>query len=419
MPLNQLDVNFVRDCFPTFREPLAAKTAFFENAGGSYVAGDVIDKLMHFYRVNKVQPYGESDILKAAGEQMDAGRQTMADLLGVPLGNVTLGASTTQNFNTLAHACAPMLNADSEIIVTGQDHEANIGAWERLCQRTGATLKTWPVNSDTCELELADFDTLLNENTVIVCMTHSSNIVGSVNPVERVIERCRANNTRVVIDGVSFAPHCWPDIPALKPDAYGFSSYKTYATHLGIMYVADDFLNQLDPQCHYFNRDYPQKALDSAGPDHAAIAALEGLGIYFCRSYEHHLGSGEASLYEKSQQVSALMHAHETTLCDQLLEGINDLPLRILGKRVSEGREANVALTSGTQSASALSKALADKDIAAGHGHFYALRLLHNAGIRDTEDGVLRISMAHYNTTDDVQRVIDVLRSIHSVAGRE
>lgn len=413
MPHNHLDVNFIRQCFPTFEEPLAAKTAFFENAGGSYVAGDVLDRMMHFYRVNKVQPYGESEILRAAGVQMDAGRQTMADLLGVPSDNVTLGASTTQNFNTLAHACAPMLSKESEVIVTAQDHEANIGAWERLCQRTGAKLVTWPINADTCELEFSMFEQLLNANTAIVCMTHSSNIVGSINPVDQVIERCRANNTRVIVDGVSFAPHQWPDIPRLKPDAYGFSSYKTYATHMGIMYVADDFLQQLDPQCHYFNRSYPRKTLDTAGPDHAAIAALDGLGDYFNKSYQHHFGSGELSLYEKAQNVSALMHAHETRLCDQLLDGINDLPLRILGKSNSEGREANVAVASAKHSSSALSKALAEKDIAAGHGHFYALRLLENAGIDDTEDGVLRISMAHYNTSDDVQRVVDVMREIH------
>ena len=88
--LNRLDIDFVRSCFPTFKEPLAAKTAFFENAGGSYVAGAVLDRLMHFYLVNKVQPYGASEILNAAGEQMDAGRQTMADLLGIASADLTL-----------------------------------------------------------------------------------------------------------------------------------------------------------------------------------------------------------------------------------------------------------------------------------------------------------------------------------------
>lgn len=410
---NHLDIDFVRTCFPTFAEPLAAKTAFFENAGGSYVAGSVLDKLMHFYRVNKVQPYGASDILRLAGEQMDAGRQTMADLLGVDSNNVTLGASTTQNFNTLAFACAKLLDNKSEVIVTAQDHESNIGAWERLCQRSGAKLVVWPINPTTGELELDSFEKRLTPATKIVCMTHSSNIVGSINPVEQVIKLSRANGTRVVVDGVSFAPHQWPDIPKLAPDAYCFSTYKTYATHLGVMVTSTDFAESIDPQCHYFNEGYLQKRLDGAGPDHAAIAALDGLGDYFNQSFNHHFGQSDLSLYEKAQKTSALMHLHESELCTQLLSGIRDLPLHILGRDSIDGREANIAMTSKKHSSAFLSKALAEKDIAAGHGHFYAMRLLQSAGIKDTDDGVLRISFAHYNTADDVDRVVSVLQSIH------
>ncbi len=411
--LNHLDVNFIRSCFPTFEEPLAAKTAFFENAGGSYVAGVVLDRLMHFYKVNKVQPYGAAEILHAAGEQMDHGRQTMADLLGIDSANLTLGASTTQNFNTLSIACEGFVKSTSEVIVTEQDHEANIGAWERLCERTGATLKTWKINPETAELDLADFESLLSANTAIVCMTHSSNIVGTVNPVGKVIALCRANNTFVAIDGVSYAPHLWPDIPSLKPDAYCFSTYKTYATHMGVMYTGEALRAKLTPQCHYFNRGYAYKLLDSTGPDHAAIAALAGLGEYFSNAHKHHFGSSELSLYDKAQQVSALMHTHETTLCEQLLTGIAGLPLRIVGRNHSEGREANIALTSAQFSSAELSKHLAKNNIAAGNGDFYATRLLEKAGINNTEDGVLRISFSHYNTSEETDRVIQALNTIH------
>lgn len=411
--LNRLDIDFVRSCFPTFKEPLAAKTAFFENAGGSYVAGAVLDRLMHFYLVNKVQPYGASEILNAAGEQMDAGRQTMADLLGIASADLTLGASTTQNFNTLAIACEGMVNAQSEVIVTDQDHEANIGAWERLCQRTGATLRIWPVNADTAELDLETFESLLKPNTAIVCMTHSSNIVGTINPVEQVIALCRKNGTRVVVDGVSFAPHQWPDIPALAPDAYCFSTYKTYATHMGVMYTSEDFRSVLNPQCHYFNRGYASKQLDGTGPDHASIAALAGLGTFFNNLHQHHFGTSSASLFDKAQQMSALMHAHETELCKRLLDGISGLPVKVIGRTQTEGREANIALTSAKCSSAEMSQHLASKHIACGNGHFYALRLLEKTGIKNTDDGVLRISFSHYNSAEDVDRVIEGLTECH------
>ncbi len=408
-----LDVDYVRSCFPAFTQPLPAKTAFFENAGGSYVAAPVLEKLMHFYSANKVQPYGASRICAAAGEQMDSGRDAMANLLGVRKSTVTLGPSTTQNINTLAIASAAIVDKHSEIIVTDQDHEANIGAWERLCQRTGATLQTWKVDPETGELDIKEFEKLLNAATKIVCMTHSSNIVGSINPVKQVIERCRQNSTRVVIDGVSFAPHQWPDIPTLQPDAYCFSSYKTYATHLGIMYTAPDFAAALDPQCHYFNLKYPEKRFDAAGPDHAAIAALAGLEDYFSNSHTHHFGTSHESLYEKAQQVSQLMHKHETALCQNLLDGIKDLPIRIIGRNTMQGREANIALVSKHHLSKTLSEALAKKDIAAGHGDFYATRLLQKAGITNTEDGVLRVSFAHYNRQDEVDRVVQTLQKMH------
>jgi len=343
---------------------------------------------MHFYTCNKVQPYGAAEILNVAGEQMDSGRQTMADLLGIKSSDLTLGASTTQNFNTLAYACESIVTANSEVIVTDQDHEANIGAWERLCERTGATLKVWQINTETAELDLKDIESLLTPKTAIVCMTHSSNIVGTLNPVEKVISLCKPNGTRVVVDGVSYAPHMWPDIPTLQPDAYCFSTYKTYATHLGAMYTNEDFRSQLTPQCHYFNRGYAHKQLDGAGPDHASIAALTGLGDYFSQSHQHHFGSSDAGLYDKALQVSSLMHAHETLLCKQLLDGIADLPLRIIGRNHTDGREANIALTSDKHSSAAMSQQLAKNNIAAGNGNFYATRLLGKAGIKDIEDGV-------------------------------
>ena len=408
----RLDPEFVRSCFPAFEQPLPSRTAFFENAGGSYVAGAVLDKLTHFYRANKVQPYGASEICDAAGEQMERGRHTMAGLLGVAADSITLGPSTTQNINTLAAACAAIAGPGDKIIVSGQDHEANIGAWERLCRRTGAELVTWAVDRPSGELLLEELQRVLDARVKIVCMTHSSNIIGSVNPVEEVIGLCRRNGTRVILDGVSFTPHQWPDLPAIRPDAYCFSTYKTYATHLGVMYTAPDFAGMLDPQCHYFNRSHPEKYFDAAGPDHAAIAALAGLGDYFAGSHRHHFGESDASLHKKALAVSALMHRHETELCARLLDAVRQLPLRVIGRDTMENREANIALVSQQYSSKQLSTALANRHIAAGHGHFYAKRLLENLGLKNSEDGVLRISFSHYNTEQEVTRVINALREL-------
>ena len=410
--MHQLDLDFVRKQFPVFTTDLGQKIGFLDNAGGSYVAGAVIERLTDFYTNYKVQPYGANPISNRAGEAMDLGRQTIADLLNVPSDRVTLGASSTQCFNTLAQACTPLVQKGSEVIVSEQDHESNIGGWERLCQQQGATLKIWKVAPQSGELAIAELEKLLSPKTVLVAVTHSSNIIGTLNPINEIAQRVRQVKSRLVVDGVSYAPHCWPELDTLDVDAYVFSTYKTYGTHQGVMVVQEDFLEELAPQCHFFNVPYPTKRLDSAGPDHAAIAALAGIGDYFTTLHDHHFDSVQVPLHQKARAMATLMNQHETTLCAYLLENLADLPVRILGRATTAQREANIALSSPTISSKNLADGLADYNIAAKNGHFYAYRLLQAMGVEDLNDGVLRISLSHYNTMEEVERCVTGLRAL-------
>lgn len=410
--MKSLDVAFVKQQFPVFQTPTGQTLGFLDNAGGSFVAGAVIDRLTDFYRNYKVQPYGANPLSSRAGEAMDLGRQTMADLLNVSPDFITLGASSTQCFNTLAQACVPLVKKNTEVIVTEQDHESNIGGWERLCQQQGATLKFWKVDPATGELALEDLEKLLNPATVLVCVTHSSNIIGTINPLAEIGQRVRSVGARFVVDGVSCAPHSWPNLDELDVDAYVFSTYKTYGTHQGVLVVKPDFLELLAPQCHFFNTPYLNKRLDSAGPDHAAIAALAGIGDYFQALYSHHFTDESLPLHQKARLVSGLMHAHETALCDQLLRQLNTLPIRILGRSTVENREANISLTAAKVPSKTLADGLVAYDIAAKNGHFYAYRLLQAMGVKDLTDGVLRISLSHYNTSEEMDRCAAGLREL-------
>ncbi|MPR32718.1 aminotransferase class V-fold PLP-dependent enzyme [Salmonirosea aquatica] len=408
----QLDLNFVRNQFPVFSTDLGQKIGFLDNAGGSYVTGAVIDRLTDFYTNYKVQPYGANPLSNKAGEAMDLGRHTIAALLNVPPDRVTLGASSTQCFNTLAQACAPLFQKGREVIVSEQDHESNIGGWERLCQQQGGTLKIWKANSETGELDVADLEKLLSPKTVLVAVTHSSNIIGTLNPINEIAQRVRQVNARLVVDGVSYAPHCWPNLDELDVDAYVFSTYKTYGTHQGVMVVREDFLDELTPQCHFFNVPYSAKRLDTAGPDHAAIAALAGIGDYFETLYHHHFGADKVPLHVKARAMATLMNQHEMKLCTYLLENLANLPVRIFGRPGPEQREANIALSSPKISSKALADGLVDYTVAAKNGHFYAYRLLRAMGVEDMNDGVLRISLSHYTTQDEVERCVAGLRAL-------
>ncbi len=407
----EFDVAFARKQFPFFGTKESNDWAFFDNAGGTFPCRSVVEKLEYFYRYNKIQPYGDSAIAIAAGNQMDKGREVIKDLLGVPLDTITIGPSTTQNLNTLSIACAGFLKKNDEIIISEQDHEANIGGWERVAKQTDAKLKLWEVNKEDGELYLNDFESLLNEKTKVVCVTHSSNIIGTINPIEKIADMGHQVGAKVIIDGVSFAPHQWPDLSETNADAYCFSTYKTYATHQGIMYIAPEFLDVLTPQCHFFNAYRPWSKMDTAGPDHASIAALAGLEDYFELLYEHHFGFSKESLNSKSKKVSKLMNQHESVCCSILLENLSQLPVKIFGKSTMEGREANVSLISKNHTSAQLCKEISQKGISAKYGHFYAYRVIDKMGLTP-DDGVLRLSFAHYNTMDETMRLVDGLTDI-------
>lgn len=410
--MNKLDIDFVRKQFPVFKTDLGRQVGFMDNAGGSYVAGAVINRLHEFYTNYKVQPYGANPISNRAGVAMDEGRQTMAALLNAPIELVTLGASSTQCFNTLAIACAPLVQAGNEVIVTEQDHESNIGSWERLCKQQNATLVVWKVDPLTGELNLDELKSLLTTKTALVAVTHSSNIIGTINPIRKIADLVHAKGARLVVDGVSYAPHSWPNLDELGADAYVFSTYKTYGTHQGVMVIKEDFLMELAPQCHFFNVPYLNKRLDSAGPDHAAIGALAGIGDYFSAFYTHHFGADNTPLYHKAREASVLMNQHENELCEYLLENLRKLPLRIYGRPTMNGREANVAFSSDAKSSKEIADGLANFNIAAKNGHFYAYRLLEAMGVKDMNDGVVRISLSHYNTMEEMERCVAALHSL-------
>ena len=402
------DADFARRQFPVFDRAQSKEWAFFDNAGGTFPCRPVVEKLEYFYRHIKVQPYGHNALADTAGEQMDRGRSVISELTGAAVDTITIGPSTTQNLNTLSTACAGFLSKGDEIIISEQDHESNIGGWERVANLTGAQLKLWTVNETDGELDLTGLEQLIGRKTKIICVTHSSNIIGTVNPIDLIIEMGHNAGAKVIIDGVSFAPHRWPDLLAVKADAYCFSTYKTYATHQGIMYVSPEFLEILEPQCHFFNRSRPWSRLDAAGPDHASIAALAGLKDYFETLYAHHFETPGLTLNKKASMVSDLMNSHELSLCETLLEALSHLPVKIFGKTTVQGREANIALVSKHHPSFQLSERIGKMGIAAKHGHFYAYRVLKKLGL-DPDDGVLRLSFAHYNTKSETDRLINAL----------
>ena len=403
-----MDLTFVRAQFPAFDSPVLGSHAFFENAGGSYPARAVVDRLHRFYTDRKVQPYSAYPGSKLGGEEMDEARARLAAMMGVTPPQVSFGPSTSTNTYVLANATRMWLRgANAAIVVTNQDHEANSGAWRRLADE-GIEVREWAVDPVTGALNTADLVKLLADGKVrLVAYPHCSNVIAEINDVAAISAIARAAGARTVVDGVSYAPHGFPDFPALGCDVYLFSAYKTYGPHQGIMVIGTEFGAELPAQGHYFNAGALYKRLTPSGPDHAQIAACAGMADYVDAVHAHHFGA-EPDARLRSHAVHDLMRAQEVAVVAPLLDYLaarNDL--RLIGPRDANRRAPTVAVALD-RAAGPVAVALAQDGIGCGTGDFYAVRPLTAMGV-DLGQGVLRMSLVHYTSAAEVAQLISAL----------
>lgn len=411
--MTQLDLDFVRRQFPAFDSPALQGQAFFENAGGSYPCRQVVDRLTRFYLHRKVQPYAPYHISELGGAEMDEARARLAAMMGVEGDELSFGPSTSQNTYVLANALRQHLRGreGAAVVVTNQDHEANSGAWRRLADE-GIEVREWQIDPETGHLDPAGLAPLLADGRVaLVAFPHCSNVVAEINPVSEICAMARAAGAWTCVDGVSYAPHGLPDIPALGCDVYLFSAYKTYGPHQGVMVIRRAMGEALPNQGHYFNAGTLYKRFTPAGPDHAQVAACAGMADYIDALYAHHHGPAPATPRERNNAVHALMRGHEVALLQPLLDHLaarNDL--RLIGPRRAEGRAPTVAVALD-RPAEPVARALAAHGIMAGGGDFYAVRPLQAMGV-DLERGVLRMSFVHYTGADEVRALTEALDKV-------
>ncbi|MGB3148797.1 MAG: aminotransferase class V-fold PLP-dependent enzyme [Paracoccaceae bacterium] len=402
-----MDLNFVRGQFPAFAQPGLSDQAFLENAGGSYPCRQVVDRLTRFYRERKVQPYWAFAASAAGGAEMDEARNRLAGLMGVAPEEVSFGPSTTANTYVLAQAFRKYLAKGGAIVVTNQDHEANSGPWRRLAE-DGVEIREWQIDPQTGHLDPERLKPLLADGKVkLVVFPHCSNVIAEINPAAEIAAIAHAAGAAVCVDGVSYAPHGFPDIAALGADIYLFSAYKTYGPHQGIMIIRKALGEMLPNQAHVFNADSLYKRFTPAGPDHAQVAACAGMADYFDALHDHHFAQ-ESNGLKRNNAVHGLIRAQEAALCQPLLDYLgarNDL--RLIGPRNGALRAPTVAAALD-RPAMPVAEALAAAGINCGAGDFYSPRPLKAMGV-DLEKGVLRMSMTHYTAPGDVERLIAAL----------
>ena len=413
---SRLDLDFVRSQFPAFADGGNLDQSFFESAGGSFACRQTIDALTQYYTAYKVQPYAEYAASAAAGAAMDRSRERWAEALGVVSREVVFGPSTSMNTYVLAQAFAATLRPNDVVIVTNQDHEANTGAIRRAAERVGCTIREWCTDAATGLLDIDGFAELLDDRTALVTVPHASNIIGQENDIVRITALAHAVGARVIVDGVSFAPHGLPDVSALDADVYLFSLYKTYSVHQGLMVVRNGLLDELPNQSHFFNDGVADKRLNPAGPDHAQVAAAGAVLDYVAALHAHHGGSPDDRLNVAARDVSALWRAHEDSLTPRLLDALADRDdVRLLGPDTLGAtglhRCPTIAFVPLRLAPNDVAHELVQRGVQTSSGHYYAARVLDGLGV-DPDRGVVRLSFVHYTSPTDVDRAIAALGEV-------
>ena len=403
------DAAYARTHFPA----LATPWAFFDHAGGCPPARGVIDRVKAYMERTQVQLGATHALSQAAAEAVEAGRRAAERLVGAQPGEVVLGPSTTALAGRLAEALGETFAPGDEVVVTNLDHEANIGAWRRLAAR-GVVVREWAFRPGTMRLELADLEPLLNRRTRLVAFTHVSNIVGTVHDVPAITARIRAAGALSCVDGVAFAPHRPVDVHRLGADFYLVSLYKVFGPHVGLLWGRREALQRGRNQNHFFvGEDAVPYKYEPGGVCHELVAGLPGIVEYLDDLAAHHgdpLQSGAAGA-PRWEATFARIADHEEALVAPLLGRLAERPrVRVLGEAAADQRRrvATVAFTVEGTDSSALPAALDPHELAIRFGHFYAHRAVSALGAH-AQQGVVRISMLHTNTAEEVQRLLAVL----------
>ena len=405
-----LDVEFCRGYFPA----LESGWVFMENAGGTLVPTQVTDRLYDFTANFQVQPGAGYEASARGAERIAEGRQAVAALIAADVNEIIIGPSTTSNVYVLSHALRPLMAAGDEIIVTNQDHEANNGAWRALESR-GMVIREWRMNADSDDLEIEDLKALLNERTKLVCFTHCSNIVGLVHDVKAIAALAHQVGALVCVDGVAYAPHRRVDVHDLGVDFYLYSPYKLLGPHMGVLYGKPELLSLLANQGHYFLADDDfQRRLCPGGYNYELTAAAAGIIDYFDAVHRHHFPGANVAQSQRIEEVMGLFAGHETRCArpiEEFLRGRDGIHLAGQGADASRERVGVMSFYAEGHESSDIVRHLQSHKIGVFADDFYAARCIDALGARE-RGGVIRASLAHYNSTEDVTRLLDQLDQI-------
>ncbi len=385
-----------------------------DNAGGSQVVENVINNIQDYMINYNVQLGASYEVSATAGEKLKFVTKQLAQLINAEnTEEVIVGPSSTMLLRILSICLSRQWQPGDEVIVTNSDHEANVSCWTDLKEK-GIVIKTWKVNPKTLEFELEDLKKLLSNKTKLLAMVHASNILGTINPIPEIAKIVHDAGALICVDGVAYAPHRLVDVQAFGVDFYVFSTYKVYGPHSAILYGKLELLEKMDGINHNFIDETPYK-FQPGNFNFEFTYGLLGLSQYLVEVHDFHFPEAIDSADRMKFKTSFdLIADYEEKLSVLLIDYLKTKEnTRIIGKQNGKKSERvpTISFIHKNLKSSTIVEKIDPYRIGIRFGDFYAKKLINDLGLSE-KDGVVRVSLVHYNTLEEVNALIKAFEKV-------
>lgn len=401
--------------FPALRQLTRGRpTVFFDGPAGSQTPRRVIDAMADYLGNTNANHGGVFATSRASDAMLDEAHAAMADFVGSGDAATTIfGPNMTTLTFAFSRALARTWGPGDEVLVTRLEHDANVTPWVLAARDAGATVRHVSVRTEDCTLDLDDLRAKLSPRTRLVAVGAASNAVGTINPIEQITAWAHEAGAEVFVDAVHLAPHRALDAAAWGCDYLVCSVYKFFGPHVGVLWGRRERLEALEAyKLRAAPEELPRKWMTGTQNHEGIAGALAA--VEYLADLGRAVSGGSAPRRRALVQAFTAITAYETRLCERLLAGLDEIPgLRVWGitdrRRLAE-RAPTLALRHEGLAPRQLAERLADEGIFVWHGNFYALPLTEALGLEP--EGVVRVGLLHYNTAEEVERLLEVLRTI-------
>ena len=411
-PMNASNLAEVRSRFPALTREIDGRPAVFVDApGGSQVPDTVIDAIGGYLRTSNANAHGAFATSQETDDVIAEAHRASADLLNADADEVVLGPNATTLLFAISRSVARTIRPGDEVVVTRLDHDANVRPWVLAAEDAGATVRWVDVSEEDATLDLASFEAVLSQRTKVVAFTLASNAVGTITPAAELTRLVHERTPAIVAcDGVHLAQHRRIDVRAIGADLVACSPYKIFGPHLGILFGRREVLSWLRPYKVRPADDALPFAFETGTQNHEGFA-----GWVAAVGYLAGLGRGNGRRAAVADAFERAIVPWEVGLSERFLDGVRAIAsVRLYGiddtARIAE-RTPTFAIRVGDQHPAETAKSLAERGVFVWDGNYYALEIMERLGLQ-ASGGAVRIGFCHYNTPDEVDRVLEELAAL-------